>query len=51
MSREEIETKHAKLAGKVLPDARACRVHELVYGLDMLGDLGVLATELAFAGT
>jgi hypothetical protein len=47
----EIEKKYAKLEGKVLPDARVCGVQELVYGVDMLGDVGVLATELASAGT
>jgi hypothetical protein len=45
------ESKYAKLAGKALPDARACRVQDLLYGVNMLGDVGVLATELASAGT
>ena len=51
MSREEIEAKYAKLAGRVLPDARAGRVRELVYGVDTLEDVRLLARELASAGT
>jgi 2-methylcitrate dehydratase PrpD len=51
MSREEIETKYAKLAGKALPHARARRVQALVYGVDALADVGLLATELASTST
>ena len=51
MSREEIEAKYAKLAGRVLPDARARRVRELVYGVDTLEDVCLLARELASTGT
>ena len=51
MSRGEIEAKYATLAGRVLPDARAGRVRELVYGVDTLEDVRQLARELASAGT
>ncbi len=51
MSREEVETKYAKLSGKALPAARARRVKELVYAVDTLRDVGVLARELASAET
>jgi aconitate decarboxylase len=51
LSRDEVETKYAKLARTVLPDARARRVQELIDGIDTLGDVGLLAAELRSAGT
>jgi 2-methylcitrate dehydratase PrpD len=47
LSRGEIEAKYATLAGRALPGARVARVQELVYGVDALEDVGVLAAELA----
>ncbi|MGO8718073.1 MAG: MmgE/PrpD family protein [Acidobacteriaceae bacterium] len=46
LTREEIETKFARLAAKVLPDKRVRELRQIVYGVDALGNVGDLAKAL-----
>jgi hypothetical protein len=46
MSREEVELKYRRLATKALPEGQVRRVQELVYRVDRIEDVGLLAREL-----
>jgi 2-methylcitrate dehydratase PrpD len=46
LTRQEIETKFARLAAKVLPDSRVRELQETVYGAERLKDVGELARQL-----
>jgi 2-methylcitrate dehydratase PrpD len=46
LTREEIETKFARLSAKVLPDKRVRELRQIVYGVDALGNVGDLAKAL-----
>ena len=46
LTREEIETKFARLAAKVLPEKRVRELRQIVYGVDALGNVGDLAKAL-----
>ena len=46
MSREEVELKYRRLATKALPEGQVRRVQKLVYRVDRLEDVSLLAREL-----